>query len=87
MKPGLKTTEFWMTLLVVVLTAVQPYFQDIDSVNKGIAIALSTLSVLGYTISRAYMKGKKDENTPTFLKSIVRDAAPVQLYQADESGR
>jgi hypothetical protein len=58
MKPGIKTTEFWMTLIVVVLGAIQDSgIITKASISSDIGTALTVLAALGYTYSRTVVKG------------------------------
>lgn len=55
-KSGYKTTEFWLTLLAVILPAVEPFMGDMPSAYKAIGLAIAGLSALGYTASRTSVK-------------------------------
>lgn len=56
LKTGINTTEFWLSLLTVVLTTVGPYFIDTPTVAKVIGIFIAVLTTLGYTASRTVLK-------------------------------
>jgi len=58
MKPGYKTTEFWLTLAVVTLAAWKSsgLFADESVTMQVIAVALAVLAALGYTAVRAKVK-------------------------------
>jgi hypothetical protein len=57
MKSGYKTTEFWMTLAVNLITAAQASgLFKAGTVAMALAFAMSTLTTLGYTYGRAYVK-------------------------------
>ena len=57
-KPGYKTTEFWLSLIAVVLGALvsQGVFANGSEAAKVAGIALIALASLGYTASRAMVK-------------------------------
>jgi hypothetical protein len=64
MKPGYKTTEFWISLLVLILgvLAGSGVVTDGGAVAKVTGFATSTLAALGYTWARATTKlGPKKE--------------------------
>lgn len=52
-KPGIKTTEFWMTILTVIASATAG-LQGI--VDPKIAAVLGAVSTIAYTISRGFAK-------------------------------
>mgnify|MGYP001571118399 CR=1 FL=1 len=56
MKPGYKTTEFWLTLVVTV-TGVIGSIADPTVFGKW-GPALVAIANVGYLISRSYVKGK-----------------------------
>lgn len=56
MKPGYKTTEFWLSLIAVVLAAVLPLLGDYPPLAQAIGLGLSVLTALGYTTSRTSVK-------------------------------
>jgi len=57
-KPGYKTTEFWLKLAALALTAMYASGALTNSVALAIAgIAASILGALGYTVSRTLVKG------------------------------
>lgn len=59
MKAGYKTTEFWLSLLAMVLGAlVASNVLHVGSLAERIVgLAISTLASLGYTASRTALKG------------------------------
>ena len=61
MKPGYKTTEFWLSLLAIVLASVLPYLGDYPPVAQAIGIGLSILAALGYTTSRTSIKNNQQD--------------------------
>lgn len=58
MKPGYKTTEFWLSLAAVVIgaAAASGAFPDESGVGKVIGILGATLAGMGYTVSRGNVK-------------------------------
>lgn len=58
MKPGYKTTEFWLSLAAILLGAlITSGAIPADSVfDKLLGIAATVLGALGYTVSRAFVK-------------------------------
>jgi hypothetical protein len=57
-KPGYKTTEFWLSLLAVLISAfiASGVLPEGHTVIKIAAMAASILSALGYSVSRASVK-------------------------------
>ncbi|GAC1499114.1 MAG: hypothetical protein NVS1B10_01520 [Candidatus Saccharimonadales bacterium] len=55
-KPGYKTTEFYLTLLAVIVTAVAPYTTGLPTIAKVLSLVASVLGALGYTIARTSIK-------------------------------
>lgn len=56
-KPGYKTTEFWLKLAALLLTAVFASGALTNSTALAIAgIAATVLTALGYTVSRTMVK-------------------------------
>ena len=57
-RPGLKTTEFWLSLLVVLLGALATsgLFADDSQALKITGLAITVLGALGYTVSRGVAK-------------------------------
>lgn len=55
-KPGWKTSEFWLTLIAVVLTALLPYFDNSSTVAQTVSVFLAILAALGYTAARTIVK-------------------------------
>jgi len=57
-KPGYKTTEFWLTLLVTVLGALMAsgIFNEDSPILKLVGVCLAALSQLGYSVGRIKVK-------------------------------
>jgi hypothetical protein len=55
MKPGLKTTEFWLTLLAAIAATALAHFDQVEGSTAVIATAVLTAI---YTILRASLKNK-----------------------------
>lgn len=69
MKPGIKTSEFWLTALVVVLVALQPHVAEAPeawapTAARAIAAALAVLGALGYTRERTKVKSAQTVAVP-----------------------
>jgi hypothetical protein len=66
MKPGYKTTEFWLSLLTVLISAVASsgLFASTSPAARLISIALATLTSLGYTASRTSLKSSTPRDVP-----------------------
>ena len=64
MKPGVKSTEFWLSLLAVILGALTTagLFDDPSMptwAGKVVGLAISVLAALGYTASRGLVKSSE----------------------------
>jgi hypothetical protein len=57
-KPGYKTTEFWLTLIVQILVLTQGVVPAETKSGKVIALALMVLAQLGYSSSRGMAKSQ-----------------------------
>ena len=59
-KPGYKTTEFWLSLLAVIvgLLIASGAIAEASSLGKILALAASALATLGYTYVRGTTKTK-----------------------------
>ena len=57
-KPGYKTTEFWLSMAAVVISALiaSGAFSDDGTAMKVVAVAAMILNSLGYTASRSRLK-------------------------------
>lgn len=58
-KPGWKTTEFWLTLVTLILSMAYAsglITSDTSPVGKAIVFAAGILKALGYTVSRTLVK-------------------------------
>ena len=55
MKPGYKTTEFWLTFLAAMLGAALAFFQQVEGTTA--LIVVGVMSSL-YTLLRASLKAK-----------------------------
>ena len=66
MKPGIYSSEFWLTLVAIVLNAVAAsgLVGETSTVGAIIGGAITLLAVLGYTASRTRLK----EQEPQWLK-------------------
>lgn len=60
-RPGWQTSEFWLTLVAVILTAIlsSGAIDDVPTVAKVISAIVAALAALGYTGGRAMLKGMK----------------------------
>ncbi len=60
MTPGIKTTEFWLTLAAVLLSAMLTanILPSGGLWEKIVSLALAVLATLGYQASRAIVKSK-----------------------------
>lgn len=57
-KPGYKTTEFWLTVVVFALSflATSGLFSDSSQTAKIVGVILDTLAAMGYSSSRGIAK-------------------------------
>lgn len=58
MKPGYKSTEFWLSFAAILIGALLAgdFFAEGSQAVKVLAFASSTLAALGYTAARAFTK-------------------------------
>jgi hypothetical protein len=77
MKPGLSTTEYWMTLAAVVLAAAQPMVVQ-ETWARVVAVALAVLATLGYTAARAASKAVSE----AIAAQTERHAAELRAIQS-----
>lgn len=66
MKPGYKTTEFWLSLAAMVVGALfaSGAISDGGLVAKVLGIIATILGSLGYTVSRTLVKGSEAKALP-----------------------
>lgn len=66
MKPGYKTTEFWLALLAMVVGALMAsgVTSDGGGVDKVLGMAATVLGQLGYTVPRTMAKAKALPGAP-----------------------
>ncbi|HSX00036.1 MAG TPA: hypothetical protein VLH38_03300 [Patescibacteria group bacterium] len=55
-KPGYKTTEFWVTLLVTLAASVLPFVTDLPKLYSFLSIVVAAGTALGYTAARTSAK-------------------------------
>jgi len=74
-KPGYKTTEFWLSLLALILGVLiaSGYIGESTGTAKAIAFAASALTALGYNVSRGMVK--KAESLGDLIKRDDSDPA------------
>ena len=60
MKPGLKTTEFWLALAAIVLVSLPQAFGDDNSWVKLAGIVGAALIAAGYIFGRSMVKVNED---------------------------
>ncbi len=82
MKPGYKTTEFWLTLVAMIVGAVmasgilEQTATNLD--NQVVGLIAMVLGGLGYTISRGFVKGKEAVGTALVTASAANPPQPPQ---------
>lgn len=64
MTPGYKTSEFWITVVVVALGALMSsgLLAGDSSVMRVAGVVMSTLKALGYTASRTLLKAQEPDD-------------------------
>lgn len=55
-RPGVFTTEWWMTLVATMAAATLPLVQAAPTVEHIVSVALAVLGALGYTAARTAIK-------------------------------
>ena len=70
MKPGWKTTEFWLSVMALLVGALiaSGAFADGGTLAQVLAFAASALTALGYTVARGLAK-KGEGSTHAVLKA------------------
>lgn len=61
-KPGYKTTEFWLSLLAVVVSAITPYLTGMPKTAQIVGIIGAVLTTLGYTTARTSVKNNLNQD-------------------------
>ena len=56
MKPGIKTTEFWVNLIAIIAGIVMSVLPETHVAVKIAGLVLAGIGSLGYTINRATVK-------------------------------
>lgn len=80
-KPGIRTTEFWMTLAVILLGCLGPagLLADLDDTWARLAgYGLAVLAAMGYTLQRVRLKwGAEEPPAPQAPAPSSPPAAPT----------
>ncbi len=76
MKPGYKTTEFWLSVAAMVIGALiaSGVFGDASMAGKVLAWAASALAALGYSVSRGLVKHR---TAATEALLMAKEKAPL----------
>ncbi len=85
---GWKTTEFWLTLITVILTAIlsSGVVDDIPTVSKVLAAVVAGLTALGYVGGRALLKVSAI-NAAVDLEQVSRDRQRIASEERREIDR
>jgi hypothetical protein len=90
-KPGYKTTEFWLTLLSMLTGGVisSGLFPETSPVMKGAGLLAMILGAFGYTVSRGMAKGAKLLLVGILLSAVLGgcryvDEKAVKEFQVDD---
>ncbi len=77
MKPGYRTTEYWLSVAALVVGALlaSGAFSDTPAALKVLGAASSILAALGYTASRTFAKGA--ETKAAALVEAAKAAPPA----------
>jgi hypothetical protein len=69
-KPGWQTTEFWLTVasLVVGFLSTQQVFPEDSIFARGLTVAATILTALGYTVARSVVKRESVKQQAEFLR-------------------
>jgi len=61
MKPGYKTTEFWLSLAAILISAIlsSGIVAGGSAIAQALGLALGALSAAGYSVSRGIVKGSE----------------------------
>lgn len=70
-KPGYATTEFWLSLAAIVVSAVAPYLQKESLAGQIVSVIGAVLAALGYSASRAKVKAEAAKLTHERLQLAV----------------
>jgi positive regulator of sigma E activity len=77
MKPGYKTTEFYLMALAMFLplALASGLFENTSMLYKVIALGIAALEAIGYTAARAYTKAKS-EQAASLLEAAKATGSP-----------
>lgn len=65
MKPGIRTTEFWVSILQQVIAIVALFHPDLSETIKMVALGAAGVGGATFTGARAYVKAAATEPQPT----------------------
>lgn len=65
MTPGIKTSEFWLHLLVILLGGFLASLPHANSITQGIGTVTAVLSAMGYSNARTRLKAT------SFVRQVV----------------
>ena len=81
-KPGWQTTEFWLTLIALIVGAAMSSgaVQEGTTLYQALSFGAVVLTALGYTVSRAIVKSAKS-NAEAQQASAYRMAMQAQRFR------
>ena len=56
-KPGVRTTEFWITIAAAVIPPLSAAFLDADTIERVVVAIGPIVAAFGYSLSRGMAKG------------------------------
>jgi hypothetical protein len=87
-KPGYKSTEFWLSLLAMIITAViaSGMLDTESSMGKIVALGATVLTALGYTVGRSLVKSSAAKVGVLFLALMLplQGCCPPGYIKASE---
>ena len=81
MKPGYKTTEFWLSLAAAIVGALlaSGAFEDGSAVARLLGVVASALAAIGYAASRGFVKANETRALAMRDTAVAIDKAAKAL--------
>lgn len=83
-KGGYKTTEFWLTIVAILISVATLFVDPTSLAGKIVAAVGSVLAALGYGYHRAKVKQKNAEAAAKAAEKVACKAATRLLFKDDD---